>query len=307
MQYYFAPLEGITDHTYRQLHHRFFPGVDRYYTPFFSPTVHRQLTAKEARELPPADTLDYTLVPQVLTKVADDFLWFAGKCRELGYKEVNLNLGCPSGTVTAKGKGSGMLRETEKLDEFLDCIFYTAPLPVSIKTRIGFEDPAEFPRLLEIFNRYPIKELVIHPRVRNDFYKNTPNMEVFRQAVQDSKHPLCYNGDLCSLSDIAAFSQKFPSVQAVMLGRGLVGNPGMLTPGAGVETLVAFHDALLETYAAQFGSVRNTMFRMKEHWFYFLEHFENAEKQAKALRKTTDIQSFHAITRDIFHNLPFKG
>lgn len=307
MRYYFAPLEGITDHTYRQLHHRFFPGADRYYTPFFSPTVHRQLTPKETRELPPADTLAYTLVPQVLTKVADDFLWFATQCRDLGYGEVNLNLGCPSGTVTAKGKGSGMLRDPEALDAFLDSIYYHAPLPISVKTRIGFEDPEEFPRLLEIFNRYPICELIVHPRVRKEFYKGLPNMDGFRQAVKDSKNPLCYNGDLCSLQDVATFSREFPSVQAVMLGRGLVGNPGMLTPGATVEMLEQFHDTLLDTYAKQFGSEKNTMFRMKEHWSYLIGHFENAEKQAKALRKTTDIHTFRAITRDIFHNLPFRA
>ena len=302
MRYYFAPLEGITDRTYRELHHRFFSGLDRYYTPFFSPTCHRQLTPKETRELPPADTLGYALVPQVLTKVAEDFLWFAGKCQELGYEEVNLNVGCPSGTVTAKGKGSGMLKEPEKLDEFLDCIFHGAPLPISVKTRIGFDDPEEFPRLLEIFNRYPVKELIIHPRVRQDFYKRTPNMDVFRQAVENSKNPLCYNGDLNSLEDIEAFAKEFSSVQAVMIGRGLVGNPGMLTPDATVETLENFHDALMETYAKQFGSERNTMFRMKEHWFYLMEHLHATEKQAKALRKATDIRSFRAITKEIFRN-----
>jgi len=300
MRYYFAPLEGITDLTYRNLHHRFFPGPDRYYTPFFSPTCHRALTPKEARELPPADTLGYTLVPQILSKVSEDFLWFAGQCKELGYQEVNLNLGCPSGTVTAKGKGSGMLKEPEKLDEFLDCIFYSAPLPVSIKTRIGFDDPEEFSRLLEIFNRYPVKELIIHPRVRQDFYKNNPNMAVFRQAVRESKNPLCYNGDLNSAEDIEVFSKEFPSVQAVMIGRGLVGNPGMLTPDANVETLAQFHDALLETYAKQFGSERNTMFRMKEHWFYLLGTLHATEKQAKALRKTTDLREFRRITKEIF-------
>ena len=304
MRYYFAPLEGITDRIYRELHHRFFPGIDRYYTPFFSPTVHRELTPKEARELPPADTLDYTLVPQVLTKVADDFLWFAGKCRELGYREVNLNLGCPSGTVTAKGKGAGMLRDPEKLDAFLDCIFYSAPLPVSIKTRIGFEEPEEFPRLLEIFNRYPITELIIHPRVRQDFYKGIPNMEVFRQAVENSKNPLCYNGDLCSSSDIEAFSNEFPTVESVMIGRGLVGDPGMLMPGGtDIGVLEQFHDELMDAYMERFGSEKNTMFRMKEHWFYLIDTLHATEKQAKALRKTTSVREFRAITREIFHNV----
>ena len=172
MRYYFAPLEGLTDATFRRIHHKYFPeGIDRYYTPFFSPTVHRALTPREARELPYADSLKATVIPQILTKVPEDFLWMTSQCRDLGYEEVNLNLGCPSGTVTAKGKGSGMLRDTDALQVFLDGIFSSACLPVSVKTRVGFYDREEFPRLLEIYNRYPIKELTVHPRIRTAFYK----------------------------------------------------------------------------------------------------------------------------------------
>ena len=179
MRYYFAPMEGLTDSIFRKIHHKYFPGVDRYYTPFFSPTIHRTLTPREARELPPADSQPFKAVPQLLTKVSEDFLWAAEQCRDLGYAEVNLNIGCPSGTVTAKGKGSGMLRDPDGLDAFLDAIFSGAPLPISVKTRIGFENPEEFPRILEIFNRYPIQELTIHPRVRKAFYNGPVEMDAF--------------------------------------------------------------------------------------------------------------------------------
>ena len=134
MLYYFAPLEGITDYISRQLHHQFFPGINKYYTPFLSPTIHRSLTNREKRELPRADLAGIPVVPQVLTKSAEDFLWLAGVCRDLGYSEINLNLGCPSGTVTAKGKGAGMLRDLDALDRFLDGIFAQSPLFISIKT-----------------------------------------------------------------------------------------------------------------------------------------------------------------------------
>ena len=187
MQYYFAPMEGLTDSIYRRLHHEYFPGVDRYYMPFLSPTIHRTLTHKEDRELPMADSVPFRAVPQVLTKVSEDFLWAAQVCHDRGYEEVNLNIGCPSGTVVSKGKGSGMLRDLAALDQFLEDIFSRSPLPISIKTRLGLEKSEEFPAILEVLNRYPIKELTIHPRVRKQFYDGSVHMEMFDYAVSHTQ------------------------------------------------------------------------------------------------------------------------
>ena len=307
MQYYFAPLEGITDSIFRSLHSKYFPGVDRYFTPFLSPTVHRGLTAREAREIPRADTLTYEAVPQLLTKVSEDFLWLTGVCKDLGYQEVNLNTGCPSGTVTAKGKGSGMLRDLPALEVFLDDIFEKSPLPISIKTRIGFYDKDEFPAILELYNRYPIKELTIHPRVRAQFYKGSVDMDVFRYCLENSKNPVCYNGDLISLKKVQAFEQEFPQVEAVMIGRGLVGDPGMLSPGGSdVAALEAFYDELFAVYTDVFGGTRNAMFRLKENWRHLLCKFEGSEKLGKKLRKTTDAGEYKAITHEIFRTLPLR-
>ena len=305
MQYYFAPLEGLTDSIYRKVHHKYFPGLDRYYTPFLSPTAHRALTNKEKREIPPAGTLDHTVIPQILTKNAEDFLWAAQVCADRGYGEVNLNLGCPSGTVVAKGKGSGMLKDVQLLVPFLDQIYAKTPIKVSIKTRLGMEDPAEFPAILSALEQFPVAELTIHPRVRKQFYDGKVHMESFRYAVDHSSLPLCYNGDLCSRGDIDAFRQEFPQIQAVMIGRGLIGDPGMLTK-TDVKTLEAFHNDLLEEYTAAFGGSRNAMFRLKENWHFLIEHFENSEKLWKKLRKTTDIGEFKSITAQIFHTLPLK-
>ena len=307
MQYYFAPLEGITDSIFRSLHSKYFPGVDRYFTPFLSPTVHRGLTAREAREIPRADTLTYEAVPQLLTKVSEDFLWLANVCKDLGYTEVNLNTGCPSGTVTAKGKGSGMLRDLPALEIFLDEIFEKAPLPISIKTRIGFYDKDEFPAILELYNRYPIKELTIHPRIRADFYKGAVDMDAFRYAMEHSKNPLCYNGDLISFKKVQAFEKAFPRIEAVMIGRGLVGDPGMLmTGGTDIAALEAFYDELFAVYTDVFGGTRNAMFRLKENWRHLLCKFEDSEKLGKRLRKTTDAGEYKAITREIFRTLPLR-
>jgi len=307
MDYYFAPLEGLTDSIYRRVHCAYFGGVDRYYTPFFSPTVHRKLTPKEVRELPPADTLPIPVIPQLLTKVSEDFLWMAQTAKDLGYTEVNLNLGCPSGTVFAKGKGSGMLQNTDILDAFLDDIFSNAPVEISIKTRLGVSNPDEFPKLLEIFNRYPIKELILHPRVRKVFYSGDVDMEMFSYCLENSASPVCFNGNLNSVEDISAVSSRFPKLQRVMLGRGLIADPGMLCPGGTtIDKLEAFHDALLEEYTREFGGSRNAMFRMKENWRYILCKFEASEKLGKRLRKTTDLAEYKAITREIFHTLPLR-
>lgn len=308
MNYYFAPLEGLTDSIYRRLHHKYFPGVDRYYTPFFSPTVHRNLTPREERELPPADSLNVQVIPQLLTKNPEDFLWMSKVCLDRGYSEVNLNLGCPSGTVVSKGKGSGMLADPEGLQRFLESVFKSAPLPVSVKTRIGLNNPEECPHLLDLFNQFPISELTVHPRVRKDFYDKPIRWDWFRYCLENSKNRICYNGDLCTLEALEAFHGQFPQVYSVMIGRGLIGDPGMLTPGGTTSsTLEAFYDALLEEYLIAFGGSRNAMFRLKENWRYLLCRFDDVEKLGKQLRKTTDLSEYKAITREIFRNHPLKA
>ena len=306
MQYYFAPMEGLTDSIYRRLHHKYFPGVDKYYMPFLSPTIHRTLTHKEDRELPMANSVDFAAVPQVLTKVSEDFLWAAQVCRDRGYDEVNLNVGCPSGTVVSKGKGSGMLRDAAALDQFLEEVFTHSPLPISIKTRLGLENPEAFYPLLEVYNRYPIKELTIHPRVRKQFYDGAVNMELFDYAVEHSKNPLCYNGDILTLAQAEALQRKYPQVQSIMIGRGLVADPGMLSGGTDVKALEAFMNELMAVYEVEFGGSRNAIFRLKENWGFLHDRFEGSEKLWKRLRKTTDASEFKAITAEIFHTLPLK-
>ena len=162
----FAPLDGITRAVYRRVWHKYFGGVDRYFIPFFSPTDQHILTNRDRREIGPENNAGRPAVPQVMTCRAEDFLWAAELVADMGYSEVNLNLGCPSGTVTAKGKGSGFLAKPEELDRFFDQVFSRVTLPVSVKTRLGIADPAEFEPLMDIYDRYPITCLTIHPRVQ---------------------------------------------------------------------------------------------------------------------------------------------
>ncbi len=307
----FAPLEGITGHLFRQLHHSYFPGVDRYFIPFYSPSQEHSFTRRAFQDLLPEHNSGLNAVPQLLTRSAEDFLWAAERLADLGYGEVNLNLGCPSGTVTAKGKGAGFLALPEELDRFLEKVFSHTPLPISVKTRLGMADPGEFPALLEIYNRYPIAELIIHPRVRIDFYRGSARMEEFAAALTASKNPVVYNGDITTVSSHGALVARFSTLNAVMIGRGLIGDPALARklrggPAADRGELQAFHHALYEGYCAAFGSRRNASQRMKELWFYLLHLFEDSPRHAKALRKSKDTAEFESAATAILQGLPLR-
>ena len=197
MKLYLAPLEGITNHIYRKALYQCFGGFDKYFIPFIRAKQNLNFSGREKKDISPENNQGMYAVPQILTKNADDFLQTANQLREYGYQEVNLNLGCPSRTVVTKGRGAGFLDEPQKLDCFLDAVFEKCDLEISIKTRIGMEDPEEFETILPIYNKYPLKELIIHPRVQKEFYKNTPKLDTYAWAVEHSQHPLCYNGDIC--------------------------------------------------------------------------------------------------------------
>lgn len=306
MRYYYAPLEGITDATFRALHHKYFPGVDRYFMPFISPTIHRCLTGREARELPRADSVPFSAVPQLLGKNVEDMLWALEVCKDLGYDEVNINLGCPSGTVVSKGKGSGMLSDIYALDEFLEAIYAKAPLPVSLKTRIGVNDSENWAKILEIYRDYPVKELTVHPRIRKAFYKGDCDMAAFARSAENSPFPVCYNGNINSVADGEKIAARFPTVESIMIGRGLVADPGMLTGGTDRQTLKAFLTELSDTYCTVFGSKRNAIYRMKDNWHYLISLFEGSDKLWKEMRKSTDYDRFMSIANEIIETLPMR-
>lgn len=225
MQVYFAPLESITGYVFRNVFEEYYGGIDRYFTPFITATDSRRLRNKEMRDVLPENNRVGKLIPQIMSNRAEEFLRVADQMAELGYDTVNLNLGCPARTVVSKGKGSGFLARTVALDRFLEEIYRECPLKISIKTRLGVDDPEEFPEIIDIYNKYPVEELIVHPRVQKDYYKNTPNLEMFAEAVKRCKMPVCYNGDICSLEDYEKIRTRFPEVSRVMIGRGLLAHP----------------------------------------------------------------------------------
>ena len=226
MEIYFAPMEGITGYIYRNAFYDYFTGVDKYFTPFLSPNQNRALNPKEIRDVLPENNKGMQVVPQILTNRADYFLRAAEELKEkYGYGEVNLNLGCPSRTVVSKGKGAGFLAKPEELDSFFREVFHNIKGEMSVKARIGVNDSKQFRHLMDIFNQYPLCELIIHPRIQKDYYGNSPDWEVFGEAVHVSSIPLCYNGDIFTLEDYRRMKAAFPEVNRIMLGRGLLMNP----------------------------------------------------------------------------------
>lgn len=305
MQLYCAPMESLTGYVFRNVHHEFFPGVDKYFAPFMSPGQNRRFTFRESNDLLPAHNVGIPLVPQLLTNRAEDFLWAAEALAEMGYREINLNLGCPSGTVTAKGKGSGFLSYPDALDAFLEQIFAHTPVPVSVKTRIGKSDPAEFDRLLEIFRRYPIAELTVHPRLQADKYRGQPRMAAFEAALRGCPFPVCYNGNLFSASQAAAFAEAHPTVGSAMVGRGLIANPALIRhiqTGVPLEKaeLKRFYDRLCADYLQVLPGEKTILFRMKEHCLYMATLFVDADKQVKRIRKASRLSEYESAVERLF-------
>lgn len=312
MRYYAAPLEGLTDYTFRCLHSRYFPGADRYYAPFFATTQNRVFSPKEFRDLLPENNEGVPLVPQLLGRNAEDFLWTARQLRVLGYEEINLNLGCPSGTVTAKGKGAGQLRDTEALDRFLSEIFAGFDGRISVKTRLGVEDPAEFERLLAIYGRYPLCELIIHPRTAREMYRGPLHPDVFGAALGRCRAGVCYNGGITTAALGREAEARWPSAAALMIGRGLMADPALIRKlkggaGADAETLRAFFSELYESYCVRFGSAHNAMSRMKGLWFYAIHLFDDTQRYARRIAKARYPSDYEALMRTLFGDLPLRA
>lgn len=297
MKLYFAPMEGITPYTYRNTHAEVFGGCDEYFAPFIVPTENERISRKTMRDILKKNN-SAKIKPQVLCSSGEAFIRFVEKLKYPGYDEVNLNLGCPSGTVVKKMRGAGALKGPDALDRFLDFIFSNTDIKISIKTRTGFYSHDEFDELLKIFNKYPACELIVHPRIREEFYKGEPNIKSFEKAYNNSNHKLCYNGDIFSKEDFEKITSKYDRLNSVMIGRGAIKNPAIFREIKGGEKLktselVRFSGLLGERYMELLKSEVYTLHRLKEMWIYCMLNYPDEKKILKAVKKSNKLSELN--------------
>lgn len=309
MQYDAAPLEGITGYIFRNAHRKYFPGTDRYYIPFIEPKPNSRkiFNAREYNDILPEHNQGFEVVPQILTNKAEDFLWTANHLMTYGYKEININLGCPSKTVVSKKRGSGFLTELDDLNRFLDTIFSSIHADISIKTRLGRYEEDEFYKILEIYNQYPLKELIIHPRTQQDFYRGEPHLDLFETSLSLTKHKICYNGNLFTPKDVINFQKRFPSIDRLMFGRGLMTNPGLIVQikegkNPDVKTMQAFHDEIFAGYREVLPGDIPVLYKMKELWCFMAYMFEDQGRLTKSIKKASNLKAFEVAARQVFEN-----
>lgn len=306
MQYYVAPLEGITNYIFRKNHSKIFgEGVNRYFAPFIMPYEKHIFTDKELKQLIPENNVGYKLIPQVMTEKAEEYLRLEEGLIDLGYDEININLGCPSGTVFSKGRGSGMLQDTYALEKYLDEIYNRSHAKVSIKTRVGVSDVSEWEDICEVYSRFPIGELIIHPRVRREMYKGLPHNECYRLASDICSFPIVCNGNIDSaeaIHSISSHMSKQPS--AVMIGRGIIRDPSLIRQLSGgtpakVSEIKSFLDNLIEDYSREMSGPEHVLHKMKEIWSYMEDCYPEKIKEVKLLKKSKTLEEYKIAQRRV--------
>lgn len=305
MRFYFAPMEGVAGYIYRNAYHTYFHHIDKFFAPFIVTSPNGIRRMKEFKDILPENNEDIRLIPQLLSNNVQDFIQAVNEIEAIGYDEINLNVGCPSGTVTSKGRGAGFLLKPKELDRFLDRIYQECRVKISIKTRIGFYEPGEFEKILDIYNNYPVHELIIHPRTREDYYKNNVHLEMFEYAVRECRHELCYNGDIFLKSDCDKIEKMFPEIECVMLGRGLLRNPSLVEniiedrEEPDWKTIFAFHNRIYNDYKKILSGDKHILFKMKEIWLHMSCSSEDSEKFFKKIKKAKNLYEYDSIINEL--------
>ena len=309
-----SPLQGFTDFRFRNAQNKLFGGIDTFYSPYIRLNGKMVVRRSYERDLLPENNLGLEVIPQVITNDADEFLFVANYVRELGYKELNWNLGCPYPMVTKSGMGSGLINNPDKINHILDRAHSETDIIVSIKMRLGYENSEEILDVLPILDTYPIKNIAIHARTGKQLYKGGVHLDAFQQCIDSTIHKLYYNGDITSVAKFHEMQQRFPSINHWMIGRGLISDPFLPSmiknntseyPANKIELFSAFHDTLYAIYSESLSGSTHILLKMYHLWEYFSVTFSNPHKVLKKIKKAQSIRNYEAAVAEIFKNEKF--
>lgn len=306
-----SPLQGFTDFRFRNAQNKLFGGIDTFYSPYIRLNGKLVIKPSYQRDLQLDNNLDLEVIPQVITNDAEEFLFVAKYVLELGYKELNWNLGCPYPMVTKSGMGSGLISNTEKINHILERAHNETDILVSMKMRLGYESPQEILDVLPILDQYPLKNIAIHARLGKQLYKGGVDLEGFQKCIDQAKHTLYYNGDITSVEGFREMQERFPSISHWMIGRGLIADPFLPTmiknditeyPANKIELFSAFHDTLYAIYSESLSGSTHILLKMYHLWEYFSTTFSNPHKVLKKIKKAQSIRNYEAAVAEIFKN-----
>jgi len=313
---YLGPFQGITDVFYRKLFKKYVGGIDQFYTPFFSGFVNFTNGKARVFEVDPDLNDVNTVVPQILSKDADEILHFATWCNELGYKGINWNLGCPYPRVANKKRGSGLLSHPDTVAEILGKLHGNLAVGLGVKCRLGYVSVDEFEKLLPVFNDFPLTELTIHARIGKQLYKGSVYESEFGKLIGKTNANLVYNGDIFSVDDYMHFNTTFYPVKHWMVGRGLLANPFLaleiknqcrVTDGEKMNIVRQFMVELYQIRLQNANGNLSALGRMKELWSYLVWSFDAPLIAWRLIRKTRSLAEYEKAVDEVFTTLVWTG
>lgn len=312
---YLAPIRGVTDASFRRIFHRHFPWSDAAIAPFINPQGYTNIKEKHLADLLPRVTEGLSVIPQVINNNADDFLHLAKRLEDEGYDHINWNLGCPAPTIALKKRGSGLLPYREIILRILDEVIPALNARVSIKTRLGYQKTDELATLLPELERYPLAEIIIHPRTGRQMYTGSVHLDSFATCLPLTGHTVVYNGDICSADDVAFIAGKFPAIKRWMLGRGALAFPYLpgeikglhFTREEKLAGIRAFHDELYEDLSQRLSGQSHLLSKLKQLWGYLIESFAGHDKARKKILKASSLSAYNRITEELFAKGAING
>ena len=306
-----SPLQGFTDFRFRNAFHKHFGGIDTFYSPYIKLNGKLVVKGSYERDILPENNSTLEVIPQIITNDAEEFLFVAKYVQQFGYKELNWNLGCPYPMVAKCGMGSGLIKNTDQIEHILKRVHNETDIIVSMKMRMGYENPTEILDVFPILEQYPIKNIAIHARIGKQLYKGGVDLDSFQKCLDTSKQKLYYNGDITSVAKFKELQERFPSIDHFMIGRGLIADPFLPSmiknntteyPKNRLEIFEAFHDEIYREYDAYLQGPTPIRMKMLGFWEYFSESFSNPQKTFKKIKKAGNSKNYEAAVKEIFKN-----